>query len=310
MISLNIEPGVVKTWRDFKKENPPYSISLDGYVDAPPKFDPKGPYVNFDHHRGVDRLATRSTTGQVYLAVKQGLFQTFRKERIPHANIFVNDPDQDVCVAVWLLENSDRYSGQKSGGPLVTKLVQVTDLFDATAGTFPLDPETEIMRERAWIFEPYVEARTGGRLGNMKGPEMRNVIESVGSRINDYVEGRGKQIPVETDYEQIGSGNGWVMIIEKGSEARTAMFSRGINAFVSVRNNGDDSWIYSLGKKSTFIPFPITQLYSVLNRVERIDKKSGNYWGGSEIIGGSPRRTGSRLSPEQLERIINDFLSK
>ena len=35
---------------------------------------------------------------------------------------------------------------------------------------------------------------------------------------------------------------------------------------------------------------------------------SGNMWGGSDTIGGSPRQTGSRLKPEELQKIINDTL--
>ncbi len=33
-----------------------------------------------------------------------------------------------------------------------------------------------------------------------------------------------------------------------------------------------------------------------------------NCWGGSAIIGGSPRKTGSSLSPEKVERVINDCI--
>ena len=69
MIDLVVEPRVSKTWEAFCQETPPYSIALDGYVIGPPAFAPTGPHANFDHHDGVDRLASRSTCMQVYLAI-------------------------------------------------------------------------------------------------------------------------------------------------------------------------------------------------------------------------------------------------
>jgi hypothetical protein len=38
--------------------------------------------------------------------------------------------------------------------------------------------------------------------------------------------------------------------------------------------------------------------------------KTNDIWGGSNIIGGSPRVNGSRLSPKEVETIINEFLKK
>lgn len=61
-IELYIEPVKTYTWDQFRQEKPKYSIALDGFVSAPTCRDPYGPYANFDHHSGVDRLATRSTS--------------------------------------------------------------------------------------------------------------------------------------------------------------------------------------------------------------------------------------------------------
>gem|GEM_PF-6274584 len=38
-ITLDVEPGVTKTWDAFCRESPPYSIALDGYVNGPPAYD-------------------------------------------------------------------------------------------------------------------------------------------------------------------------------------------------------------------------------------------------------------------------------
>ena len=68
-VQLHIMPGVVWDWEKFCHETPPYSIALDGFVAEGPRFSFKGLRANFNHHEGVDRLATRATCSQILLAV-------------------------------------------------------------------------------------------------------------------------------------------------------------------------------------------------------------------------------------------------
>jgi hypothetical protein len=117
-MQLHVEPRQIVTWREFLKEAPDYSIALDGYVEGPPHFMSRGdsaykkgqmgPHANFNHHEGVDRLATRSTCEQVYVAIKQGFMDAFKPNGKVDGHIYVNDPDQDTCLAVWLLQNHER----------------------------------------------------------------------------------------------------------------------------------------------------------------------------------------------------------
>ena len=308
MITLHVEPRIVKTWDAFRIENPPYSIALDGYVYGRPEFDREGPYRNFNHHEGVDRSCTRATCAQVFVALKQELFDTFKQDGEPYANVYVNDPDQDTSVAVWLLQNGERIQGQKSE-PLINRLVGVEDHLDATAGAYPLAPDMSIMRELAWIFEPYTDARITGRLPHMDEPEMRNVIESVGLRITKYSLGQGEKLELDTSYEELGGGPGWKLINETGAAARIELFASGTKAFVAVRDNGDSTYTYTLGKMSEYIDFPIIKLYERLNNEEGLEHGGPNSWGGGDTIGGSPRMTGSKLKPEELERIVNEVLA-
>ena len=137
MIRLNVEPRVTKTWRQFRKENPPFSIALDGYVDGPPSYASDGPHANFDHHRKVDRLSTRSTCMQVYMAVTMGIFDRFQENGEPRAEIFVNDPDQDTCLAVWVLRNAERCQGLTMA-ERVSHLLIGEDILDCTGGAYPV----------------------------------------------------------------------------------------------------------------------------------------------------------------------------
>ena len=301
-VELNVEPGKVYNWSEFKREKPFYSIALDGFVDSSTKRNANGPYANYNHHSGVDRLSTRSTSEQVYLEIKMGLFDTFQEEGIPNAQVYVNDSDEDVCLSWWLLKNHEQVKDRTKHN--IHQLVNYEDLLDTTGGAYPLE-DINMRRQMAWIFEPYNEARFHGRLAKMDEGEMKEIIESVEERIDDYVLGKGKELSLEGHYEKIGGGKDWALTKETGTASRRAMYEDGINAFATlVEEREDDYYVYVLGKKSAWVPFDIKKLYKRLNEEEGFTDEH-NKWGGSNVIGGSPKETGSKLPPEKLEEIIN-----
>lgn len=305
-IDLNIEPRKVYTWSDFIKEKPAYSIALDGFVDSITKRDPEGPFANFDHHSKVDRIATRSTSEQVHMEINLGLFDTFRNNGIPEAHVYVNDPDEDTCLAWWLLKNNEQVKNHAE--PRINRLVYCEDRLDSTAGAYPFG-DISMRRKMAWIFQPYNEARFNGRIAQMNEAEMRNVMESVEARISKYIFGESGEIALEGNYLKIGGGNGWVLTKETGPASRMAMYNDGITAFAAlVAKKPDGSFVYSLGRRSVWTKFNILKLYDILNNEESSIITESNMWGGSDTIGGSPRATGSKLSPERLQEIINSIL--
>ena len=311
MIHLTAEPRKILTWEEFCKSSPPYSIALDGYVRGPYRFqstEEVGPRVNFNHHEDVDRLSTLCTAAQVHINIKSGFFEAFSRRGIPRANIYVNDPDQDVSTAVWLLRNHERISGERSE-PRIEMLVNILNRLDVTGGCYPINPTNRVLREFDWVFEPYTSVRMAGKLPQLNGKEMEGIIDAVSKRIDDYTLGRGEELPVDTTYELLGGGAGWKLVKETGYRARLKIVADGIRAFVSVINQrADGNWTYTLAKQSQYMPFPIEQLYAHLNDVEEMDPKTG--WGGSNIIGGSPREKGSALSPQELEKVINEYLAR
>ena len=307
MINLIVEPGVVLSWDEFTQTKPPYSIALDGYVNSVSELDFNGPYLNFDHHSGVRRLITRSTCAQVYLAIVLGLFKLFQKDNQPHANIYVNDCDQDVCLSYWLLKNPDKILNLRVQD-YIARLIIGEDFVDATAGSFPIDLTRDIVQQSFWIFEPYTTARNNGELKDYSSSQMVELIMSVYERINLYTEGKAQKIEVDARYEIIGGGEGWILAKEIGAYARAQLYQEGVQALITFRDNQDGTYTYSIGKISDFIKFPIPEIYNVLNQAENLIDPSSQ-WGGSTIIGGSPLRSGSKLKPEELENIVNDYLS-
>ncbi len=307
-IELHVEPRKVYTWKDFRRNKPAYSIGLDGIVDSPTRRDPKGPYANFDHH-SKSGFATRSTSGQVHMEIRMGLFQTFKQDEKPHAHVYVNDPDEDVCLAWWLLNNSELVNGNVY--PQITGLVDCEDRMDCTAGAYPLD-DPQMRRQMAWIFDPYNLARFEGKIATATESEMRDIINTVEGRITDHVFGRGKEIQLEGHFERIGGDERWALTRETGPASRMAMYNNGIRAFIAVvAQKADGSFVYAIGKRDPWNPiFQLPLIYRRLNREENGIITKTNRWGGSDFRGGSPKETGSGLPPKRVEEIVISELNK
>lgn len=304
-IQIVVQPDQPATsWATFVRTIPAYAIALDGYVRGKPRFDPTGPRVNFNHHEDVDRLSTRSTCGQVLMAIRMGLFDRFRDEDGPRALVYVNDCDEDVCTSWALLSRPDLC--QYSTNPLLNRLVGIEDLLDTTSGMYPVHKDAPILREAAWIFEPYRQFRAGGGLDKRDARAFQSTIINVTDRIHRYLTGRGEAIPIDTRYERIGGGTGWTAVREVGAAARVGMFSDGIRMFVSVRERENGRYTYTIGRASPFIPSDFKLLCAELEAEERLtrDEDSVDQWGGGATIMGSPRIHGSVLPPEVVYRIV------
>lgn len=118
--------------------------------------------------------------------------------------------------------------------------------------------------------------------------------------------GEGGRLPLDTTYKVLGGGQGWKMVQEIGNYAKMGMYSDEIEAFVSVRPRKDGvTWDYSIGKESKYIDFDILKIFKKLNEKENA---KDDRWGGNEIIGGSPRVSGSKLSPKEVEEIVNSVI--
>ena len=206
-------------------------------------------------------------------------------------------------MSYWLLKNSEKLEGLRFDNVLV-QLILFEDILDASAGAYPINPDNPQIHRQAWIYEPYTRARTDGSIYNMSKKEMKDILWSVCARIDAAIDGRSGEIELDTRFEKIGGGPGWQLIDEKGPYARTKLFSEKIKAYVALVENREDTYAYTIGKMSPFIMFPLERIYEALNKTERLSSPE-NCWGGSAIIGGSPRKTGSRLSPKKVEKVIN-----
>jgi hypothetical protein len=141
------------TREQFLSETPAGSIALDGAVRGGPFFDEKTVHLNLDHHDAVYRPSTMSTAKQAYFHVK-GEFMERLKQLHEQVPVYVNDCDQDVCLATWILDHYRELSGTKSV-PLLNRLLDLNDKLDVTGGAFPMDLREQLVRQHNWVFTPY-----------------------------------------------------------------------------------------------------------------------------------------------------------
>jgi hypothetical protein len=309
MINLHVEPKQIPMdWEEFVGTKPKYSIALDGYVNVGPRFLASGPYLNLNHHEEVDRLATRATCAQTLLAIRQGLFTTFKQSTGAVANVYVNDCDEDVCTSWFLLKN--HYLVNSSMNPQINKLVHMEDLLDSTSGCYPFPADLDSLHKLAWVFNPYRSFRLNGGLNKKQASEYREVISDVERRIMAFINGAAESIEMDFSYEILGGGKSWKLVKETGSHGRAGIIADGVTAFISVREHSDGkTFTYTIGKISPFVNFDILGLYKHLNEVEfENQNQTKDIWGGGNLIGGSPRVNGSKLQPKQIEEIVNRFL--
>lgn len=294
-----ILPRQSLTWDEFISIAPARSIALDGVVKGGPNYNEATQHVNFDHHDNVVREATMSTAKQVYFAIKGGLMKTFGKGA---CTIYVNDTDQDTCLAVWLLLHYMLFEGIGSI-PVINRLLDLDDKWDITGGAFPMNLSGQLVRQHNWIFEPYSELRKSGKLASADESVLRDNLEAVISRLTQYHMGQGGEKELDTRHEILFDHSRFKIVDEiGGNEARYVLLSQGMDAYISlVARRPDGRFVYTVGRRSRYIPFPVTKLYAAFNAAEGFEDGKG--WNGSDIIGGAPRATGSALSWEQLRDI-------
>ncbi len=305
-INVQIVPGAVLTREEFLASSPPFSIALDGYVQGEPFLmtTSEGPYRNFNHHEAVDRSCTCATCEQVRRAILLGLYELYADSDGRRATIWVNDCDQDVCLASWILLNPDR-----AGEPLVRTLAHLEDLLDMSAGAFPLPRERNLLGEIRWVFEPYTMNRP--QLSRSSAEDMRSIIQAVHDRIELFLTGQSETLPLLGGHREVGGGEGWVLAEVDHQHARQKMVESGINAAVELYARSGERYVYSIWRRSEYIVhFPIREILRELNRAEGYEADDLAGWGGSENVGGSPRGAGSSLAPADLEQIVERVVAR
>lgn len=298
-------------WEEFTQQAPQSSVALDGVVLGGPRYDENKLHLNLDHHDGVVREATMATCMQALYAIKGGMMKRFLSgSKDGKVHIFMNDTDQDSTLAYLLLAHSEQFEGIASN-PLVNRLLELTNRADITGGGFPMKINDQVVKQRNWLFQPYTGLRKSGKLAQANAEMLRDNLEAMERRFEKFLMGQSEEIDSDTRHEILyKSPFGWWLVDEiGGTDAREYLFSQGMDAFLSiVATRPDGARVITAGRRSRYVPYPVRELYGVYNEAEGLPADKG--WNGSDIVGGSSRQFGSKLTNPRLIELTDTHLER
>ncbi len=294
----------------------PGTIYLDGVAQNGPLLDHTRQIYNFDHHEGCVRAFTLSTCEQVLLMIKKGLDLRSREWKI-----LANDPDLDTVLAIWLLLNHIRINEQQSIRehillPLVRLQGSIDSLGLELKNLTGLPPalmnqsqriidhlrsrEVQIKKEGLWEQTDFLEYTVGilhdidqivyesKKFGKLLGIEELARVNLPDNRVAVVLQSDMGIYEIEPQLKKIYGGNVGLAILRRSQAAYTL---RQVDPF--LRGNLEDVY-----EKLNFMD-PAVKYRSLNNR-----------WGGSSDIGGSPRESGTLLTPEEIAKGCRDTFQK
>ena len=300
----------VRIRRDFSvtsaaaRKFPRGTIFLDGAAQSEPFLDLERMIYNLDHHEGCERRFTMSACEQAMVLVLRGLDLRERPW-----TIYANEPDLDTVMAIWVLLNSVHLQNpDESIKHSVLPLVRLEGLIDVQGleflefSGFPQEHIEETHRQLEWLRsagavmeaeEDHVDVLAGtmaqlGLIDQLVYP--RGFIEELPG-----VEELAREELTDQRIVVVCRSDEGIYEIEK---ALKRLYGKRLGLIVLEK----EARTYTLRQVDSFLPVTLEAAYRRLNLVDPAVKRSkaANRWGGSGEIGGSPRSSGTDLSPSEI----------
>ena len=308
-VIVRIERGFAVSAAAARKY-PSGSIFLDGAAQGEPFLDPERGIYNLDHHEGCVRAFTLAACEQALVLVRKGLDLRERDW-----TLFANEPDLDTVLAIWLLLNHMRINDENPEiRQAITPVVRLEGVLD-THGPELADLcglGEELLRVAGAQID-YLRARELELKRRGEWEEIDPVdyaaelLRKIDGLIYSSLHFAGfKEVEVLARAQLAGSRSVVVCRSELGiyeveQHLRTLHGSR--LGVIALQKNPSS---YTLRQVDSFLPVNLERAYETLNLLDPGAgvARSGNRWGGSGEIGGSPRSSGTRLSPEQIAEAV------
>lgn len=283
-LKLVLERGKVWAIDDLK----PYSIALDGAVRGP-YFDNKNMIFSFDHHENCIRHITSSTCVQVMEALMLGFDPK-------GYTVFINDVDADTVLSFFLLQNPDYIKDS-----FLVKLINIAGKVDALGPAYQLfeDEQDIYYTFNKEVMYKYNELKDSGEYNNY---DLKTLLEeSCFSLLKwlkspDILKKEIKEIKYKIEPE---TGSDWIMV--NGDYYLFGdLYKKGFNRIIAWKLLPNNTYSYTIAKKSDFVVWDIIGIIKKLNSVEP-------GWGGGSTIAGAPRNadgTRSKIKPEELVNVL------
>lgn len=301
-IAVRLEPGLAVSASAARKY-PRGTIFLDGAAQAEPFLDSAKGIFNLDHHEGCVRAFTLATCEQAMVLILKGL--DLDDERW---TVWLNDPDLDAVLAVWLLLNHRRLAGDDATlREKIMPVVRLQGVIDAHG--FELKGLTG--------FPPGLQERTLETIDALRAGELALKAEGAWGSTDLLEHTRATLQVIDEAVYTPGDFEGRSQLEELGrvriSPHRLAIACRSEAGIYEVEEqlreiHGDrlglvvlqkDAATYTLRQVDPFLPAGLDRLYERLNLLDQA-VADGQRWGGSGDIGGSPRGPGTALGLDEI----------
>lgn len=314
-LSVHIEKALTFSAAVTKK-SPPGTIFLDGVAQCEPFMDHERQIYNMDHHEGCVRAFTLSTCEQALVMCLKGLDLQGREW-----NIFANEPDLDTLLAVWVILNHARIAQQDANQRrLLFALIRYEGIIDALGLELKelsaLSPElmrkmqrvidhlrTEeiaLKKEDRWLNADYLAYTI----------TLLHKIDQLFYKPSDFIDYQGLEELARIDLTEkriaaVVEANMGIYELEPhlnklyGNQLGIVFLKKGPNS-------------YTVRKMDLFMPTPLACIYDRLNFVDAAVRfrTFANKWGGAADIGGSPRETGTQLTPFEIVHACREAVRK
>ena len=304
-VVVRVERGMTISAGNARKA-PPGTVYLDGAAEGAPFLDTEKAVFNLNHHEDCVRPFTLATCEQAMVVIRKGLDLQSRDW-----TIYANDPDLDTVLAIWVLVNHLRLNEvDQEIRRKVMPLVRLEGAIDAHGlemqdlCAFPPELQESTFADLEHLRSKEVALKKEGRWNEIDFLEYTaDVLRSIDALIYSSHHFEGVLEVEELARAEIG-------------EKQLAIVCRGETGIYEVephlrRLHGKrlgviilqkDPHTYTLRQVDTFLPATLESAYERLNLIDPAagNRRSGNRWGGSGEIGGSPRATGTSLTPQQI----------
>lgn len=314
-IQARIEMGLSFSGATARKA-PPGTIYLDGTAACAPFMDHEKQVYNLDHHEGCERAFTLATCEQALIMSMKGLDLRERQWRV-----FANEPDLDTALALWIIFNHMRISRNDTmNRNMLFALVRLEGVIDALG----------LEMRALTAFPPPFLKRIQDTIDQLREEEIRLKSEALWQKTDflEYTAGllhKIDRIIYRSEELKDFKGVEELARIEVGRNRVAVVVATDLGIYelephlmklygqrlgwAALRKSNQQ---YTLRQMDMFMPVSLKDVYNRLNFIDPAVKfRTGtNRWGGSAEIGGSPRESGTRLSPQQIAGAFRDAFQK
>ena len=314
-LNVHIEAGLSVSGSVAHK-SPGGTIFLDGVAQTEPFLNHERQIYNLDHHEGCVRAFTLSSCEQTLVMYMKGLDLQAREW-----HIFANEPDLDTILAIWILLNHARIGGlDVTQRRILFSLIRYEGVIDALGlelrelSALPPElmrkiqrvidhlrsEEIALKREGRWEQTDYL-AYTAGILQK---------IDQIFYKASDFEDYQGVEelARIELNEQRIAA----VVRADMGIYEIEPHLNKIYGNRLGVVFLKKGQYNYTVRQMDLFMPITLQHIYERLNFVDPAVKcrTLANRWGGANDIGGSPRESGTRLSPMEIALTCRDAVKK